>query len=198
MPRIDTSSIEGYADMSADEKLAALEAFEYDDGSEELGKYKSATTRANGEAAEYKRQLKAAQERLAEADAKATEGQSEAERKLAEVEKKLAAMEHAKTVSDYTARLASQGFDKELSGKAAKALADHDADGFFDALSTFVDAHDKALRADMAQHSIAPRTGTRNPDGKTGMTRKKLDAMTPYQRSLFSAQHPEEYAELTK
>ena len=36
MARIDVSTIDGYANMSAEEKLAALEAYEYDDHSAEL------------------------------------------------------------------------------------------------------------------------------------------------------------------
>ena len=46
MARIDVGSIDGYADMTAEEKLAALENFEYEDHSAELAdldKYKDAT-----------------------------------------------------------------------------------------------------------------------------------------------------------
>lgn len=196
MPKIDTSKIEGYEGMTADEKLAALEAYEYDDGSEELGKYKSATTKANGEAAEYKRQLKEANAKLAEAEQSATEGQTEAERKLAEVERKLQEMEHDKTVSDYTARLAGAGFGRELSATAAKALADGDADSFFSALSDFVAEHDRELKAKQAMGSITPKTGTKNPDGKTGMTKERLRKLTRVERAAFAAEHPDEYEAL--
>lgn len=40
MPKIDTTLIEGYESMNAEEKLAALEAFEYDDYSSEVQRYK--------------------------------------------------------------------------------------------------------------------------------------------------------------
>ena len=65
MAKIDVGVIDGYETMTAEEKIAALEAFEYDDHSQELedlGKYKDATTKANHEAAELKKQLKALQE----------------------------------------------------------------------------------------------------------------------------------------
>ena len=68
MAKIDVSTIDGYADMTAEEKLAALEAFEFDDHSSELAdleKYKDATTKATKEASEYKKQLKALQDQTA-------------------------------------------------------------------------------------------------------------------------------------
>lgn len=55
MAKIDTTKIAGYSDMSAEEKLAALEAFEYEDSVPDLQRYKDAVTRANREAAEMKR-----------------------------------------------------------------------------------------------------------------------------------------------
>lgn len=55
MAKIDTTKIAGYSDMSAEEKLAALEAFEYEDSAPDLQRYKDAVTRANREAAEMKR-----------------------------------------------------------------------------------------------------------------------------------------------
>ena len=55
MAKIDTSKITGYAEMSAEDKLKALEAFEYEDNAAELEKQKAAVSKANSEAAEWKR-----------------------------------------------------------------------------------------------------------------------------------------------
>ena len=52
MAKIDTSRIAGYADMSLEDKLKALEAFEYNDNASELEKQKAAVSKANSEAAE--------------------------------------------------------------------------------------------------------------------------------------------------
>lgn len=194
MPKIDTSAIEGYSDMTADEKLAALEAFEYNDGSDELSRYKSATTKANSEAAEYKRQLKEAQAKLAEADSKATEGQTAAERQLAEMRAQLESMQRDKTVADYTARLVSSGYVADLAAESAAALADGDAETFFKGLSSFIESHDKALTAQLAQRSITPDKG--NKPEQSGMTMQKLRSMSPAQRAAFAASHPDEYAKL--
>ena len=51
MAKIDTSKITGYAEMSAEDKLKALEAFEYEDNVAELEKQKAAVSKANSEAA---------------------------------------------------------------------------------------------------------------------------------------------------
>ena len=40
MAKIDTSKIPGYAEMSAEDKLKALEAFEYDDNAAEVERLK--------------------------------------------------------------------------------------------------------------------------------------------------------------
>ena len=53
--KIDTNQIEGYADMTAEEKLAALEAYEMDTTG--LVK-KDLLDKATSEAANYKRQLR--------------------------------------------------------------------------------------------------------------------------------------------
>ena len=55
MAKIDVTKIKGYEQMSAEDKLKALEAFEYDDGASEIERYKNAATKANSEAAEWKK-----------------------------------------------------------------------------------------------------------------------------------------------
>ena len=40
MAKIDTNLIEGYADMTPEQKLAALEGFEYEDNTAELERQK--------------------------------------------------------------------------------------------------------------------------------------------------------------
>lgn len=53
--KIDTSRIEGYADMSTEDKLKALEGFEYEDNAAELSRQKNAISKANSDAAQWKR-----------------------------------------------------------------------------------------------------------------------------------------------
>ena len=45
MAKIDTSKIPGYADMSAEDKLKALEGFEYEDNAAEVERLKNANSK---------------------------------------------------------------------------------------------------------------------------------------------------------
>ena len=82
MAKIDTSKIDGYADMSAEDKLKALESFEYEDNAAELERQKNALSKANSEAAEWKRKHNAL---LSEDEKKKQEDAD----KLAQMEKEL-------------------------------------------------------------------------------------------------------------
>ena len=68
--KIDVSKIEGYAEMTAEEKLAALEALEIGEGMVD----KKLLDKANSEAADYKRQLRQA---MSDAERKAAEEATE-------------------------------------------------------------------------------------------------------------------------
>ena len=143
--KIDTSKIENYAEMTAEEKLAALEAFEIEapepkDNSDEVIKLKSALSKANGEAAEWKRQFRekqTEQERI------------EAERKEHEaaVEEELRGLRRDKTVSGFLAQCLSLGYDKELALRAAEAMADNDAAAIIACQQDFLDAKTKEIEA---------------------------------------------------
>lgn len=107
MAKIDTSKITGYAEMSAEDKLKALEAFEYEDNAAELEKQKAAVSKANSEAAEWKRKHNAL---LGEDEKK----KQEQEEKFANMEKELSELREAKRVSEFKAKFIAQGYDEVL------------------------------------------------------------------------------------
>ena len=96
MHRIDTTLIEGYENMNAEEKLAALEAFEYDDYSSEVQRYKNAATKANGEAASWKKK----HNELLSQDELAKQQNAET---LEDMKNELETLRKEKTVSGYKA-----------------------------------------------------------------------------------------------
>ena len=124
MAKINTAAIEGYAEMSAEDKLKALEEYEFETPapkeSEEVTKLKNALSKANSDAAEWKRQFR---EKQTEAE------RAEAERKEREaaVEDELRTLRRDKTVSGYIAQYLALGYTQELALKAAEATADNDA-----------------------------------------------------------------------
>ena len=151
---IDTSTIENFDSLSAEEKVDALLKLDLPDSSAELAKMKSALDKATSEAADYKKQLKG---KLTEDEAAA----AEREAKWAEMEAKLKELETEKTISTYKASyLSMPGFDEKLAEETAKALAAGDMEKVFE----------KKLRADLVKQD--PK-----PDGAGGDDQKKDTAV---------------------
>lgn len=99
----------------------------------ELEKLKAALSRANSEAAEYKRALREKQTEKERADAE----RAEADKAMRE---ELETLRKEKRVSDYTGKCLALNMDADLAGKTAAALADGDMDSMFDCLRAFVEA----------------------------------------------------------
>lgn len=142
--KIDTSKINGYAEMSAEEKLKALEDFEIetpkDDSSEEVAKLRTALSNANSQAADYKRQLREKQSEQERAEAERIEREKA-------VEEELRNLRRDKSVSGYLAQCISLGYSNELASRAAEAMADNDAATILACQQEFLEAKQKELEA---------------------------------------------------
>ena len=142
--RIDTAKIENYESMSAEDKLKALEEYEFETPApketEEVTKLKNALSKANSDAAEWKRQFR---EKQTEAE------RAEAERKEREaaVEDELRTLRRDKTVSGYVAQCLALGYDKDLALRAAEAMADNDAAAIMSCQQEYLAAKTKELEA---------------------------------------------------
>lgn len=143
--KIDTAKIEGFDEMSVEDKLKALTEFEFEtpapkDSSEEVTKLKTALSKANSDAAEWKRQFR---EKQTEAE------RAEAERKEREaaVEEELRTLRRDKTVAGYVNSCLALGYEKELAQKAAEAMADNDAATIMACQQEFLAAKQKELEA---------------------------------------------------
>ena len=152
MPKIDTSKIEGYAEMTPEQKLAALEGYEYEDHSEELERQRAAVTKANGEAAEWKRKHTAL---LSEDEKKKQEDAD----KLASMEKELTELRKDKVVSDYKAKFVAQGYSEELADETAKALAEGDMTKVFANQQKFLTDYAKGVKAEALKGTPKPPAG---------------------------------------
>ena len=143
--KIDTTAISGYAEMSAEDKLKALEEFEFEapapkDSSDEVNKLKTALSKANSDAAEWKRQFREKQTEAERAEAE------RAEREKA-VEDELRTLRRDKTVSGYLAQCLALGYDKDLALRAAEAMADNDAATIMSCQQEYIAAKTKELEA---------------------------------------------------
>ena len=184
---LDTSKIEGYAEMSAEDKVKALEALEIPDNSAELERYKNATSKANSEAAEYKRQLKALED-------KANAGASDTEKAMAEMKEQIETLQREKSISERKASFLKFGMDENIADKCSEAFTNGDSEAFFEAMGNFLTEHDKTFKADLLKSTPRPKDegGSTPPE----MTKEKLQKLSPAERLQYANDHPDEYNKL--
>lgn len=135
MAKINTESISGYAEMSTEDKLKALEAYEFE--VEDTMKLKNALNKASSDVAEFKRQLKTLQEQKLTDEEKAKLAHEEAEKAL---KAELETLKHEKTISSYKAKYLANGYDEALASSTAEALANGDMETVFANQKTYNDS----------------------------------------------------------
>lgn len=174
MPKIDVSLIEGYDTMTPEQKLAALEAYEYEDHADELERTKNALSKANSEAAESKRKLR---EKLT-VDEQAAQQEAEEKEKL---KKDNAALMEELSVTKNTAQLVALGYEAKLAAETAKAMFDGDTAKVF--------ANQKKHQEAMA-HQIEAELLKKTPMPPAGAGGSGLD----YQKKLEEARSSNDFA----
>lgn len=189
--KIDVAQITDYDSLSLEEKVAALENFEYDDHSEaveSLGKYKDATDKATKEAAEYKKQLKALQDQQ-------KTGNTKADATIAQLQEQVAELTRQNTISSYTAQYVALGYEAELAKATAIATADGDVATVFENQQKFLEQHDKDVKANILKQTPGPAKGGTGKQAPA-MTLEKFRKLPQAERMKFAAEYPDEYAKL--
>lgn len=143
--KIDVSKIEGFEEMSAEDKLNAVLAYEFEepkvpDGNAEITKLKAALSKANSESAEWKRQFREKQSETERAEAE----RAEAEKALQE---ELATLRRGKVVDEYAKKCMGLGYDAALATECAEAMADGRFNDVFRIQQTFMEARAKEIEA---------------------------------------------------
>lgn len=185
MAKIDVSKIEGYADMTLEQKVAAMEGYEYDDNSSEVERYKNAASKANSEAADWKKKHLAFL-------SKDEQDKAAAEEEIATLRNRVSELEEKETLSSYKASFLSLGYEENLASETANALAKGEMDKLFANLKKHQDMSVKKIRSDILKDTPKPEGGT--PSGN--ITKEQFRGMTAQERYEFSVNHPEEYNEL--
>lgn len=180
MAKINTSAIEGYEAMTAEEKLAALEALDIPD----VDKIKSALDKATSEASSYKKQLR---ERMTEEEARAAK---DAEDRAA-IQKELEELRAEKVVGQHTAKFLGLGYDEKLARETATALASGEHETVFRNHAKFLADREKALRAEILKATPTPPAG----DGAEKKTREDFAKMTLAEKQKFARENPEAFNE---
>lgn len=187
MAKIDTTKIEGYSEMTLEEKIAALEAYEYEDYSSELERYKNAVSKANSEAAMWKKKYNAF---LSEEERK----KNEAEEEMNKIREELEILRKEKLESDHRAKLIALGYDENLAAETAKALVNGETEKLFVALKKHQETLEKQIRADVLKDTPKPKAGSGT---KPEITKEQFDEMSYTERLKLFADNPELYKEFT-
>ena len=185
MAKIDFTKIEGYAEMSAEDKLKALEAYDIPDPDMSGFVSKEQFDKTASELAAKKKELR---DKLTDDEAAKQKEQEERE----SMQKELDALRRESVVSKNKARLVALGYEEALADETAEAMADGKIEKVFANQKKHLEAFEKRVRAEALKNTPKP---TPDGDGKT-MTLKTLREMSPADRLKFSQEHPEEYKEL--
>ena len=165
MAKIDVTSIKGYAEMTAEEKVAALEGFEFNE-TETEAKLKSAMSSANSETAKYKRERDEAVKKWKETLSEQEKAEAERVEREKEIQEELKSLRRDKTVSGYTAQCLTLGYGAELARKAAEAMADGDAAEIINCQKEFMEAKTKEIEANALNRQPTLTSGA-PPTAKT-------------------------------
>lgn len=172
-------NIENYENMTPEEKLAALEAYD----PEKNGFVSKATfDKKASEASELGKQLKA---RMTDDEAKAAK---EAEER-AELIARLEQLEHEKAVNGYVNSYLSMGYDEKTAKSSAEALAKGDMATVFANQKIYTENREKALRAELLKETPPPAGG----GADKGMTKEDFSKMSLVDKQKFATENPEVY-----
>lgn len=184
MAKIDLTKIEGYESMTAEEKLAALEAMEIPEPDLSGFVRKDVADKYASEAANFKKQLR---ERMSEDEAK----QVQAAEQMAAITAELEALRAEKTISEYTAQFMGIGYDEALAKSTAAALQKGDMTTMFKNHSKFVVDQAKAMKAELLKNTPTPPAG----EGNRGVTKEDFSKMNLAEKAKFASENPEAYKE---
>lgn len=184
MARIDTTKIEGYDKMTPEQKLSALEGYDYEDNTDELERTKTALSKANSEAAENKRKLK---EKMTEEEQKA---QADAEDKQ-KLQKERDDLLERVSVSENTAQLISLGYDPALAAETAKAMFDGDTTKVFANQKKHQENIQKKIEADLLNKTPTP------PAGGGKLTAEAFQKMTLTDKAKLKLSDPDLFKTLS-
>lgn len=179
--KIDTTAIEGYADMTPEQKLAALEGYEIAEPDYSGYVKKETFDKTASELSKAKKDILA---KMSE-DERAKQERDEELQKLRE---RNAELEKLTTVAKYKAQYLGMGYDEALATATAQAWADGDYDKVIANTAAHLTAHDKQVKAGMLGEMKMPPAGS----GTKTITQDEIMAITDdAERQRMIAEHLE-------
>ena len=189
MANIDTSKIEGYDTMTAEEKIKALEEYSFADPDYSGYVKKDTFDKTASELAQVKKDLKA---RMSEEEVK----KAESEALLAKYKEEAETLKREKTISENKAQLIGIGYDEALAAATAKAMVDGDLATVIKNQQSVIENVKKVSRGE-AMASTTPPAG-KATDGNKTVTKDQFDNMSYRERNELFNSNPDLYNELSK
>ena len=183
--KINTDKIQGYADMTPEEKIKALEAFELADPDYTGYVKKEVFDKTASELADSKKQLR---EKMSADEIKAKEDAERQEKLQSDYD----ALVRKVALSENKAKLLGLGYEDKLASDTAEAMLEGNLDKVFANQKKHLEAVEKKIREDVLHNTPKPEGGS----SSNTMTKEKLKAMSAIERYEFSQTNPEEYKQI--
>lgn len=151
--KIDTTTIEGYADMTPEQKLAALEALEIAEPDYSGYVKKETFDKTASDLARIKKENLA---RLTEDE----RAKQERDEELQRLRDRNAELEKQNTITTYKAQYLKMGYDDALATATAQAWADGDHEKVIANHAAFIAANEKHIKASVLGDMPTPPAGS--------------------------------------
>ena len=180
-----TDKIQGYSNMTPEEKIKALEAYELTEPDYSGYVKKEVFDKTASELADSKKQLR---EKMTADEIKAKEDLEKQEKLQSDYD----ALLRKVSLSENKAKLLAIGYDEKLANDTAEAMLDGNIDKVLANQKKHLDAIEKKIREDVLHDTPKPEG-----DGPSDtMTHEKLRAMSANERYEYSQSHPDEYKKI--
>jgi len=143
--------------MTEDEISTALEAVGHGNDAE-VNRLKTALSKANSEAADYKKQLRSKQSDDEAAGAAQKEEHDKLVKENGELKRSIA-------LSESKGKLLAMGYDEKLADETAAAMVDGDMEKVMANQSKYLEAQKKAIQADAMRKTPRPAAGSDDGSG---------------------------------
>ena len=183
--KINTDKIQGYADMTPEEKIKALEAFEVAEPDYTGYVKKELFDKTASELADHKKQLR---EKMSADEIKAKEDAEKQEKLQSDYD----ALLRKVALSENKAKLVALGYEDKLANETAEAMLDGNLDKVFANQKKHLEAVEKKIREDVLHNTPKPEGGS----SSNTMTKEKFREMSAKERYDFSMAHPDEYKQI--
>lgn len=150
--KINTDKIQGYADMTPEEKIKALEAFEVAEPDYTGYVKKEVFDKTASDLADYKKQLR---EKMSADEIKAKEDAEKQEKLQSDYD----ALLRKVALSENKAKLLGLGYEDKLATETAEAMIDGNLDKVFANQKKHLDAVEKKIREEVLHDTPKPEGG---------------------------------------